>query len=237
MRQLKIPKIWRRALILALPKPDKPLGDPKSYRPLLYLCCVSRLKSSRDSSTLVSNQPSIKCSQRSKRTFDTEGRPLLTRDIEDSFSTKKAGTLFVDLTAAYNNVWHRGLTCKLLQLLPGRHMVHMIMEQVGNRSFTLTTGNGKRNRLGRLKDSVPQGSVLAPLLFNIYISNLPTIVSRKFAYADGLAIMHADGDWQAVEGVLSKDMATIGEYLQTWKLRLNITKVVSAAFHLDNKGS
>jgi len=30
--------------------------------------------------------------------------------------------------------------------------------------------------------------------------------------------MHADGDWQAVEGVLTKDMATVGEYLQTWKL-------------------
>ena len=47
--------------------------------------------------------------------------------------------------------------------------------------------------------------------------------------------MHADGDWQAVEGVLSKDMATLGEYLQTWKLKLNTTKTVSALFHLNNK--
>jgi len=30
--------------------------------------------------------------------------------------------------------------------------------------------------------------------------------------------MHADGDWQAVEAVQSKDMATVGEYLRTWKL-------------------
>jgi len=47
--------------------------------------------------------------------------------------------------------------------------------------------------------------------------------------------MHADGDWQAVEGVLTKDMATVGEYLQTWKLKLSTTKTVSAAFHLNNK--
>ena len=47
--------------------------------------------------------------------------------------------------------------------------------------------------------------------------------------------MHADGDWQAVEGVLCKDMATVGEYIQTWKLKLNTTKTVSAAFHLKNK--
>jgi len=68
----------------------------------------------------------------------------------------------------------------------------MIMEMVGNRSFTLTTGNGKRSRLRRLKNGVSQGSVLAPFLFNIYISDLPTTVSRKYAYADDLAIMHAD---------------------------------------------
>jgi len=53
------------------------------------------------------------------------------------------------------------------------------------------TGNGKRSRLRRLKSGIPQGSVLAPLLFNIYISDLPTTISRKYAYADDLAIMHA----------------------------------------------
>jgi len=38
MRQLKIPKIWRRAVVVAIPKPEKPLGDPKSYRPISLLC-------------------------------------------------------------------------------------------------------------------------------------------------------------------------------------------------------
>jgi len=46
--------------------------------------------------------------------------------------------------------------------------------------------------------------------FQIYTSDLP-IPSTK---SDDLTIMHADGDWQAVEGVFSKDMATIGKYLQ-----------------------
>ena len=70
---------------------------------------------------------------------------LLTQDIGDSFLAKmKAGAVFGDLTAAYDTVWHRSLTCKLLRLLPDRHMVHMIMEMVGNRSFTINTGNGKR---------------------------------------------------------------------------------------------
>ena len=77
---------------------------------------------------------------------------LLTQNIENSFEAKKkAGAVFVDLTAAYDTVWHRGLTCKLLRLLPDKHMVKMIMELVRNRSFTLTTGDSKQSRLPVLK--------------------------------------------------------------------------------------
>jgi len=64
------------------------------------------------------------------------------QDIEDSVSAKKkAGAVFVHLTAAYDTVWHHGLTCKLLKLLPDRHTGRMIIEIVGNRSFILTTAN------------------------------------------------------------------------------------------------
>ena len=38
LRRLKITKIWRRALVVAIPKPAKPVGDPKSYRPISLLC-------------------------------------------------------------------------------------------------------------------------------------------------------------------------------------------------------
>jgi len=67
------------------------------------------------------------------------------------------------------------------------------MEVVGNRSFTLTTVNGKRSGLRRLKNGIPQGSVMALILFNIYISDLPTTISRQYAYADDLVITYADG--------------------------------------------
>jgi len=71
--------------------------------------------------------------------------------------------VFADLTAAYDTAWNRDLTCKLLQLLPDRYTARIIiMELVGNRSFTLTTGNNSASRLRRLKNGVPQRSVLAP---------------------------------------------------------------------------
>ena len=40
LHHLKIPKIWRRALVVAVPKPSKPVDDPRSYRPISLLCVV-----------------------------------------------------------------------------------------------------------------------------------------------------------------------------------------------------
>ena len=112
-------------------------------------------------------------------------------------------------------------------------MVRMIMELVRNQSFTLTTGDSKQSRLRRLKNGVPQGSVLAPLLFNIY--DLPSMISRKFAYADDLALLHSFGKWKDLKGTLSQDMSTLSAYLQTGRLKLSHTKTVTAAFHLNNR--
>ena len=143
--------------------------------------------------------------------------------------------MFVDLTAAYNTVWHCGLTCKLLRLLPNKHMVRMIMDLVRNRSSTLTTGYSKPSRLRRLKNGVPQELVFAPLLLNTCINNLPSIVSEKYTYADALAVFYSSGDWKVLERSLSKDMTTLFAYPQTWRLKFSHTKTVTAAFHFHNR--
>ena len=158
------------------------------------------------------------------------------KNSKDSFEAKKkAGAVFINLTAAYDTVWHRGLTCKLLRLVPDKHMVKMIMELFQNRSFILTTGDSKQSRLCRIKNGVPQGLVLAPLLFNIYTYDLPSMISRKFTYADDLALLHSSGNWKDLEGTLSQDMFTLSAYLQTWRLKLSHTKTVTATFHLNNR--
>ena len=128
LRRLKIPKIWRRAFVVAIPKPTKPVGDPKSYRPIPLLCVPYKILE--------------------ELIYAVNQVVLLTQNIEDSFEAKKkVGAVFIDLTAAYGTVWHRGLTCKLLRLLPDKHMVRMIMELVLNRSFTFTTSDSKQSWL------------------------------------------------------------------------------------------
>ena len=103
---------------------------------------------------------------------------LLTQDIEESFLEKKtASAVFVDIIAAYDTVWHCSLTCKLLHFLPNKNMVKMIIEFITNHSFTLIIGSGTCSRLRLLKNGIPQGSILAPILYNIYTYHLPTSAS------------------------------------------------------------
>ena len=120
--------------------------------------------------------------------------------------------MFVDLTAAYDTVWHRQLTCKLLRLLPDKHMVPMIMELVRNRSFT---GDSKQRTLRRLRNNLPKGSVLAPLLFNIYTYDMPSMTSQNYKNADDLAFLYTSRDWRAVKDTLSGDMTTFSANLET----------------------
>jgi len=106
------------------------------------------------------------------------------------------------------------------------------MELVGNRSFILTTSNGKcyyPSRMAFHRDPYWQPFPHHPHL------RPANHLSRKYTYTDDLAIMHADGDWQAVVMLQSKDMATVSEYRQTWKLKLSTTKSVLVVFHLNNK--
>ena len=114
-------------------------------------------------------------------------------------------------------------------------MVSLIMELVRNRSFTLTNRTGLQSRLRFLKNGVPRGSILALLLFNIYIHDLPVTIASKFAYADVLAIMHPTSNWKTLEEILRQDMTTISWYPQKGKFKLSTAKAVSAALHVNNK--
>ena len=118
-------------------------------------------------------------------------------------------------------------------LFSDRHMVSLIIKLVCNQSFTLTTGTKKQSRFQRLKNVIPQKSVLATLLFNTY--DLPVILGKKFVFAVDLATLHYASDWQALERTLTQDMATLSSYLHKWKLKLSTTKTVSTVFHLSNK--
>ena len=232
-----IPKIWRKAKVVAIQKPGKPADDAKSYRPISLLCLpyklFERLILERITPLVEDFLPQEQAGFRPGRSTMDQVL-LLTQDIERGFEDRqKTGIVLVDLTAAYDTVWHRGLALKLHKHLPNRHLVNMILELINNRSFTLHLGDQKsRNR--RLKNGLPQGSVLAPTLFNIYTSDLPPTRSKKYVYADDICLGYQDRDFDSLSSILTSDLASLCQYFKHWRLKLSEPKTTSSCFHLDN---
>ena len=104
-----IPKICRRALVVAVPKPMKPLGKAKSYGSISLLRVpfkiMERLIYARIEPIVNLLLPQEQAAFRRGRST-TDQVTLLTQGIEDSFSAKKkAGAAFVNLTAAYMTLY------------------------------------------------------------------------------------------------------------------------------------
>ena len=138
----------------------------------------------------------------------------VTGDVENSFEREnKAGVIQVDLTAAYDTLWHQGVVLMLLQKILDKQMVCFLSNILANQGFVLKTSDGHSSRPRRLRNGVPQGLCLSPMLFNIYISEIPKTKSRQNVCADDLSLCNSHKTWHMVEEVLTTDTALITEYL------------------------
>ncbi|KAL7879144.1 hypothetical protein AOLI_G00101180 [Acnodon oligacanthus] len=164
-----------------------------------------------------------------------EKEPRVGRVEAVVFTPWGARVVFLDLTTAYDTLWHCGLHLKLMRIILDQHMVRFIMEMLVNCSFIVHTSDGQTSKLRRLKNGVPQGSVLSPMLFNIYIHDLPDTTATKYGYAEDLAIMLRRPTWKALEDGLNSDMGILADYFQKWHLQLSVGKTVTAAYHLNNR--
>ena len=105
---------------------------------------------------------------------------------------------------------------------------------ISSRSFVLYLIEEKSKRRF-LKNGVPQGSVLAPLLFNIYTADLPHTISKKYIYAGDITLMISDKSFTPIEHSLSEDLDTMSSYFDNRRLKLNLGKKVCPSFHLAHR--
>jgi hypothetical protein len=106
----KLPKLFKQAKIIAILKPGKDGTDASHYRPMSLLSVVYKI--------LEFDPVPVSQAGFWKNRSYTEQVMALTSHIEASFERKlKTGTIFIDLTAAYDTVWRDGLMLKFMRVV------------------------------------------------------------------------------------------------------------------------
>ena len=220
------PPQWKTAKILMVHKPGKPLEDPKSYRPISLLPVASKVY---ESLLLLRLLPIIKEKKlipdhqfgfRQKHgTIDQVHR--LVSKIHNTFEGKEyCAAAFLDISQAFDRVWHEGLLYKIKNSFPGNIFL-ILKSYLRDRYFFVQSGEAL-SKLCPIAAGVPQGSVFGPILYLIHTADLPiSNLATTGTFADDTAVLVSHTDHKVASAMLQTCLDDIALWLKKWRMRPN----------------
>ena len=231
------PSTWKLSEIVMIPKPGKDVTQVTSYRPISLLSIFSKLfeKLLLESLLLhLNNNNSIPNHQfgfrRKHGTIEQVHR--ITTLIRRGFESKQyCSALFIDISQAFDKVWHDGLIHKMTTLLPQN--VHKLLKNyIINRSFQIRSKDVISSRR-KISAGVPQGSILGPLLYILYTADMPTSpMIHTSTFADDTAFVSMHTNPVIASEKLQSHITELEKWLYKWKINVNASKCVHITFTL-----
>ena len=138
---------------------------------------------------------------------------------------KLCGAVFLDLTKAFDTVDHGILLRKLSEIGLCENSLQWFRSYITDRKQRTCCGNELSDELP-VTHGVPQGSILGPLLFVIYINDLPSVLDACQAslYADDTVIYYYGSSSQELTDKVNQDLLAVAKWLNEHKLTLNLDK-------------
>lgn len=242
------PIAWKCANISMIPKSDyKNVSNVSSYRPISLLPSISKLFEkiiySRLSEQIEFHSliPEHQFGFRDGHsTIQQIHRIMHHINTEFEFGNSTSA-VFIDIAQAFDRVWHEGLLYKLSCHISDP-LFHLIKSFLSNRSFVVKD-RGIFSRKRPILAGVPQGSVLAPLLYNIYTYDMPsTFDTIKNAYSKTLTATYADdtafcisGQIPYITNSMQKHLDAFEDWAKTWNIKINEKKSTHVIFSLQNR--
>ena len=192
-----VPKLWKHSVITMLLKSGQSSNELNSYRPISMTPCLarlferlvlSRLQNFLDlNKIIIPNQSGFRKARQTKDNLLT-----VIQNAQEGFNLgEKTTVIFFDIAAAFDKVWHGGLIYKLFKLGLPYYLLRICIAFLGERTFTVKLDN-VHSRVCIIECGVPQGGVLSPTLFKVYINDIP--MSNKpgettILFADDIAFI------------------------------------------------
>lgn len=147
-----------------------------------------------------------------------------------------AGALFIDLTKAFDSINHNILLTKLAAIGVVGPALSLIQSYLSHRSQAVCVSQNLSN-FKTTDKGVPQGSILGPLLFLLYINDLPDCVanSEPFLYADDTTILATDRCINSLTAKLTSDINNILLWCRQNCLHINPSKTTFMIFHSNQR--
>jgi hypothetical protein len=221
------PEIWKLAHITAIFKQSGPKTSKTSFRPISILPTLSKIYESVIHARLLAHcidNNVITEKQAAYLKGDSTVQQLLyiVHSIRTSWGNAKVTQgLFLDVSAAFDKVWHNGLIAKLGQIGVEGTFLSTISTYLAGRKQVVVVDGVKSNVLN-VEAGVPQGSRLGPLLFIIYMNDIVVdIESDILIFADDTSLLATGSDPTETAEILNRDLLKISEWATRWKVTFN----------------
>ena len=216
--------------------------DVNNFRPIALLSIFDKIleklmhvrlyKFLEDNNILYENQFGFR-----KKNSTVHALIQITEKIRESIDQGKFGCgIFIELREAFDTVNHEILLRKLEHYgVRGTILKWFESYLSGRKQYVFF--NGESSELKPTTCGVPQGSVLGPLLFLIYINDLPNISKKLkfFLFADDTNIYYEADNLKTLERVVNNELQWLNHWLNVNRLSLNISKTNFVIFHPFNK--